>query len=280
MIGKPFVLFLSWGPPHAPYHTAPEKHRKLFEGKTLTLRPNVPKELEAKARKDIAGYYAHMAALDDCMGEILETLDGAGLADDTILVFTSDHGDMLYSHGAMKKQQPHEESARVPLLLRYPSALGREERTVDMPIDTPDLMPTLLGLSGIDPPETVEGSDFSGVVLGAEKPWNDAVLITCPSPFGQWDRRKGGREYRGVRTRRHTYVRDLQGPWLLYDNVEDPYQLANLIDKPAHAKLQAKLDRILEKKLKATHDDFRPGPEYIKEWGYTVNATGTVPYAN
>jgi arylsulfatase A-like enzyme len=277
---KPFALFLSWGPPHAPYHTAPQKYKDLFNAEKLTLRPNVPGALVAKARNILAGYYAHIAALDDCIGQILQTLRESGLENDTILVFTSDHGDMLYSHGKQKKQKPWDESILVPLLLRYPAALGTKGRIVDMPINTPDIMPTLLGLSGIRIPDTVEGADFSGVLKGKEKPKNDAALITCPSPFGQWSKKRGGREYRGLRTRRYTYVRDLNGPWLLYDNIRDPYQLNNLCNNSKHRDLQKKMDRILSQKLKQTNDEFLPGPQYIKKWGYNVNETGTVPYTN
>ena len=110
-----------------------------------------------------------------------------------------------------------------------------------MPINTPDIMPTLLGLSGIKIPDTVEGTDFSDIVRGKREPKDNAALISCQSPFGQWTRQNGGREYRGVRTKRYTYVRDLKGPWLLYDNEKDPYQLDNLCNKPEHAKLQKKL---------------------------------------
>ncbi len=288
---KPFALFLSWGPPHAPYQTAPAKYRDLFNAEELTLRPNVPRHLEDKARKALAGYYAHIAALDDCIGEIVGTLKELGLENDTILVFTSDHGDMLYSHGQQKKQKPWDESICVPFLLRYPAVLGRGGKTLDMPINTPDIMPTLLGLSGIEIPDTVEGADFSDVLKQAEEPNNDAALISCPSPFGQWKRANGGREYRGIRTRRYTYVRDLNGPWLLYDNVQDPYQLNNLCNKPRHSKparrtslwvgrLQEKLESILSRKLKQTNDEFLPGPEYIKNWGYVVDESGTVRYSN
>lgn len=276
--GKPFALFLSWGPPHAPYHTAPEDYRSPFGEKELRLRPNVPKESEQRARRDLSGYYAHIAALDDCVKEIADTLKECGLERDTILVFTSDHGDMLYSHGRQKKQQPFEESIMVPFLLRYPGALGREGRTIDMPLNTPDIMPTLLGLSGISVPESVEGRDLSDVLRGTEEACDDAVLITCPSPFGQWQRKRGGKEYRGLRTRRYTYVRDLSGPWLLYDNLTDPYQLNNLCNKPEHAQLQRGLEEVLTKKLRDTNDEFLPGPKYIEKWGYVVNETGTVPY--
>ena len=75
---KPFALFLSWGPPHSPYHTAPRKYKDFFKAEELKLRPNVPKALVAKARNTLAGYYAHIAALDDCIGEILQTLKECG----------------------------------------------------------------------------------------------------------------------------------------------------------------------------------------------------------
>jgi len=277
---KPFALFLSWGPPHNPYHTAPQKYRELFKDKELTLRPNVPKHLEAQARETLAGYYAHIAALDDCIGEILQTLKRCDLEKDTILVFTSDHGDMLYSQGQERKQRPWDESIKVPFLLRYPAVLGRAGRTINMPINTPDIMPTLLGLSGIETPDTVEGTDFSGIIRGTERPKENTVLIACPSPFGEWTRKKGGREYRGVRTQRYTYVRDLRGPWLLYDNKQDPYQLDHLCNGPEHSELQKKLESILSQKLKERNDGFLSGWDYIKKWGYVVNKTGTASWAD
>jgi arylsulfatase A-like enzyme len=263
----------------------------MFKAEELTLRPNVPRHLEDKTRKALAGYYAHIAALDDCIGEIVGTLKELGLENDTILVFTSDHGDMLYSHSKQKKQKPWDESICVPFLLRYPAALGKRGKTLDMPINAPDIMPTLLGLSGIEIPRTVEGTDFSDVLRGTEKPKDNAALISCPSPFGQWRRANGGREYRGIRTRRYTYVRDLNGPWLLYDNKRDPYQLNNLCNKPAHSKparrtslwvggLQEKLESILSQKLKQTNDEFLSGWEYIKKWSHIVDESGTVRYSN
>jgi arylsulfatase A-like enzyme len=278
--GEPFILFLSWGPPHAPYQTAPEKYRRRYRPEDVTLRPNVPDADAQKARKAIAGYYAHIAALDDCIADLLATLRHTGIEKDTIFVFTSDHGDMLYSHGNQKKQQPWDESIRIPFLLRYPALLGTEGRTLDIPINAPDVMPTLLGLSGLPVPKTVEGTDFSGVLLGWASPAQYAALISCPAPFGQWKRARGGREYRGVRTARYTYCRDLNGPWLLFDNEKDPYQLENLCNKPEHAALQEKLDALLARKLEETNDEFLSGWDYIKKWGYEVDASGTAPYTN
>jgi len=88
----------------------------------------------------------------------------------------------------------------------------------------------------------------------------------------------GGRECRGIRTLRYTYVRDLDGPWLLFDNRKDPFQLKNLARQPASMKLQAELEAILSRKLAEAHDEFRSGGEYLQKWGYAVDASGTVPY--
>ena len=128
---KPFLMVLSWGPPHAPYETAPEAYRQRYQAADIELRPNVPKEAAEAARAQLAGYYAHCTALDDCMAELLACLDETGLADDTILVFTSDHGDMIGSQGQWKKQRPWAESVRVPFLLRYPRLFGRKRREIN-----------------------------------------------------------------------------------------------------------------------------------------------------
>jgi len=269
----PFVLFMSWGPPHAPYHTAPEKYRRMFSADEIILHPNVPESLKKKAREELAGYYAHIAALDDCIADLLQTIKDCRIEENTIFVFTSDHGDMLHSNGQTKKQKPWEESVRVPFLLRYPAVHGKTGRKIDMPINSPDIMPTLLGLSGITIPKSVEGKDFSGVIKGTQSPDNDAALIMCPVPFHQWNYQRGGREYRGVRTRRYTYVRDINGPWLLYNNQTDPYQMENLCNDRKYAQIRQKLEKMLSRKLKETNDKFLPGSEYMAMWNYKWDGT-------
>ena len=273
---KPFLLMLSWGPPHAPYQTAPEKYRQMYSPSDIEIRPNVPDKLREKARKDIAGYYAHITALDDCMKEILESVEKSGIEENTIFVFTSDHGDMLYSHGNVKKQQPWDESLNIPFLLRFPKKLGVGKRQIEMPINTPDIMPTLLGLSGIDIPNTVEGTDYSKVILGEDEAQNEAVLIQCPVPFHQWNYGRGGREYRGVRTKRYTYVRDLNGPWLLYDNKTDPFQMNNLIGFDEYIFIQADLEKQLQALLQKTNDEFLPGEDYMNIWNYSWDKNDSI----
>jgi len=276
---KPFLLVLSWGPPHNPYETAPEQYKTMYEPENIRLRPNVPDESAQQARKDLAGYYAHCSTLDVCIENLLHTIREKGIEEDTIFVFTSDHGDMLGSQGEQRKQRPWDESIRVPFLLRYPAMFGCQPKQLDAFIDAPDILPTLLGLCGFPIPDTVEGLDFSNYMQGGANPSDGAAVIMCPHPFGEWVRRQHGREYRCLRTQRYTYVRTLEGPWLLYDNDEDAYQLSNLIDNPAYGQLQQDLDAWLQRKLDAMSDEFLPGMDYIRQWNYTVNERGTVPYA-
>ncbi len=276
---KPFALYMSWGGPHNPYPSVPQKYKDLYEDKELELRENVPVKSVEKATEDLKGYYAQITALDDCIGMLQAAIRELGIEDNTIFVFTSDHGDMLGSHGYRAKQRPYDESVRVPFLIKYNDGLGRgEDRRSEVMLNSPDILPTLLGLSNIEIPEVIDGDDFSPILKGKSKAKRRSVLLECTTPFGEYRRSSGGREYRGVRTERYTYVRDLDGPWLLFDNMVDPYQMENLVDEPKMAKVQKKLERELSKLLKQRGDEFLPGEEYIKEWGYEVDASGTVDF--
>ncbi len=277
---RPFVLCLWWGPPHNPYNTAPPEYKAMYDPATMQLRPNVPKAMEMQARKDLAGYYAHCSALDHAFGDLWQSLHDSGVEDDTVVIFASDHGDMLHSNGFVRKQKPWDESIRIPMLCHYPKAFGSDGKKLDVPISSEDILPTLLGLCGVSIPKTVEGLDYSGHMKGGENPNPDnAALIECVAPFGEWTRAMGGKEMRGVRTIRYTYVRDLKGPWLLYDNESDPYQMKNRIDDPAMADARKQLDEILQKKLAAAKDEFKPAAYYLEKFGYAgkVNKNGTLP---
>jgi arylsulfatase A-like enzyme len=275
---SPFALFLAWGPPHDPYRTGPTNLLSKYDAMPFPLRPNVPSGSASAARTNIAGYYAHCEALDTYFGQIMDTLTATGLAANTVVVFTSDHGDMLYSQGQVKKQKPWDESIRIPMLIRCP---GNTPKTIDAPMGTPDIMPTVLGLTNIPVPFTCEGLDLSGEVLGTVPPPEDrAALITCPSPFGEWPVSQGW-EYRGIRTKRYTYVRGfVTASRLLYDNQTDPYQMTNLYNNPAYADIQADLEMRLIKLLCQTGDKFQTRPQLIARTGYRVDSTGTIPYQN
>ncbi len=291
---KPFMLVLSWGPPHNPYETAPQEYRDRYETHEIELRPNVPPEMADDAREWLAGYYAHCSAIDKSVGDIMGTLDERGLTNNTVLVFASDHGDMLGSQGWTRKQKPWEESIRVPFLLRYPAKYGRDSREVSPFLNAHDIMPTLLGVCDLPIPASVEGRDFSAALAGETIASNgrvgaarrhspadtgsDGALLACFHPFGEWSRAAGGHEYRGIRTARYTYCRTLNGSWLLYDNDADPYQLENLVDHSEYADIQAELETLLQRKLDEIGDEFLDGMAYINKWSYPLDDTGTVPF--
>jgi len=288
---QPFFLILSWGPPHDPYLTAPEEFRKLYDPGAMQLPPNVPKnesdfaprtKWEEKADTLVdtpslvaAGYYAHCTAMDRDVGRLRQAIRQLGLEGNTIFLFTSDHGDLLGSHGQWNKMQPYDESIRVPFLLSGPGISGGR---IETPINTPDIFPTLCDLCGIPVPDSVEGHSYARELRSGG--WSDeAALIANYHAFGQWNPSAGGKEWRGVRTARYTYAEDLNGPWLLFDNHTDPFQMNNLLNRSEHAGIQQKLEGQLREKLWQTRDEFLPGMEYVGQWGYPVNEHGTVVFS-
>jgi arylsulfatase A-like enzyme len=260
----PFFLMLAWGPPHFPLHTAPEQYQAKYRDREIRLRPNVPESGKSKAIEELRGYYAHIAALDDCFKQLLDTLEATGNADDTVVVFTSDHGDMMQSQGLSYKLYPWEESIRVPLLIRYPRKYGRAGRRSAVPMNSPDLMPTLLGMSGIPVPSGVQGTDYS-----ASRPRvrsavpKGSAFLSLPVPIGE-ALRYGFAEYRGVRDERYTYARSINGPWLLYDNQRDPWQMRNLCGRLEAREIQARMDAQLNQWLDALDDRFLPAQAYLE----------------
>ncbi len=273
---NPFFLVLSWGPPHFPLDTAPEKYREMYRNQQMQFRPNVPADERAKASADLRGYYAHIAALDESFQQLLDALEEAGVAEDTVVVFTSDHGDMMYSQGLEHKLLPWEEAVRVPLLIRYPRKFGDDGRTSDAMVNTPDIMPTLLGLCGIPIPDHVQGKDYSETALKVADNAPASAFISMPVPITS-TLSSGIAEYRGVRTKRYTYVRSNRGPWLLYDNHEDPYQMNNLCGQSAVQEVQRQLEGELAGWMKILDDKFLPAAEYLKRDGWAHFMEAQVP---
>ncbi len=252
---NPFCLFLSWGCPH-PAYDPPSEYADMYDAKKLKQRENVPDD---SMRETLRQYYGAITALDDNMGKLMSSLEKAGVAEDTIICFTSDHGDMMGSHGRIGKNVPWEESINVPFVLRYPRRIKPGGKS-DMLLSTVDIMPTLLGLCGAPIPKGVQGLDLSQQMLGKGGKKPESVLIERVvagkepgMPVAEW---------RGVRTARYTYARGKTIPWLLYDNEKDPYQKNNLIDKPEAKAIQAKLDAELQTWLKKVGDDFATAAEW------------------
>ncbi len=263
----PFALYLSWGPPHDPYDQVPDEYRQLYAADAVTHRPNVRRPAAGPdPDRTLADYFAAITALDEQMGRILEVVRETGHDHDTIVVFTADHGDMLWSHGMVKKQQPWEESIRIPLIVRWPGVIPAG-RVSDVVVSTVDYVPTLLGLMNIDHQPDFAGRDLSHILAG-EAP--DARTLAHGVPLMNIvpvdaGARQGIPEWRGVRTAQYTYVEQLgRVPWLLYDNDADPYQLTNLVGHDDHAEVQRELHNELTEWLNEADDPFVSGLEHLR----------------
>ncbi|MDP6124511.1 MAG: sulfatase [Candidatus Latescibacteria bacterium] len=260
---NPFCLFLSWSPPHNPYDQLPDRWIDSYDPDEIELPENTPDTPDN--RRDLAGYYAHISAIDDNIGRIPDSLEAQGLSDDTIVVFTSDHGDMLGAHGRYRKQWPWDESVLVPLIVSHPGALESGDVSGVL-VNIPDLMPTLLSWMDIECPRSVEGADLSGVIAGNQSGPSSA-FISIMVPFAE----QVEKPWRMVRTEQYTYARDPGGPWLLFDNISDPDQLNNLIGNPEMAEIERGLDRELDDWLERLDDGFLPPEEHLDQYGYEVD---------
>ena len=299
---RPFCLFLAWGPPHDPYRMVPDEYKDLYDPKDLDLRPNVEPIMPSHSdhpgkshthappirefsnegdvydepvpyeyddpREGLVDYYAHVTALDEQFGRLADTLEAAGIHDETVLAYTSDHGDNFWSHGLNQKGNPHRESINVPFVIQWPGEIPAG-RVRDDPLSIVDVAPTLLGFAGVDVPDAMEGGEYSGLLRGepgAEAP--DAALLMSV-----------GAGWRGLRTDRYTYARVTdefmdehvppQGPeWLLFDEREDPYQFRNRVYDPDYHAIRDELDERLMERLDAIGDPFhRTCAEYVEELG-------------
>jgi choline-sulfatase len=258
---KPFFLFYSLGPPHMPVDHIPDKYRKMYDPAKLPIRPNAiiggklaydeewfkiymwdflyylhqdtfKQELPAgmDLRDLTALYYGQTTVVDDCVGRVLDALKDLGLQRDTIVVFTSDHGDLLGSHGLFNKNTHHEESIRVPMIIRYPRKF--KQRVIDEQIiSLVDVMPTLLELCGLRVPASVQGTSLAKVLNGLHETVGENVAFIETT------------EYEGVRTKRYVYYcdRNTYGDGYLFDIEKDPYEFNNAVKEPAYQDVLARL---------------------------------------
>jgi arylsulfatase A-like enzyme len=217
----PWVLFVSWIWPHAPYNPPAEL---LKNSKKIELPPNVPAGAPRTfAEKALPGYYGMIEGVDRQFARLLQALAEAGVSDDTIVVFSSDHGDMIGSQGYKAKRWPYEESARVPFLIRYPNGIPAGRVLAD-PFGTPDIYPTLAALAGVKAPNTLDGSDFSELFAAkTQTAPRDYVYMEMPYAYVPWP------GWRAFRTKDHMYARTSERPWLLYDLAKDRWETDNLI---------------------------------------------------
>jgi arylsulfatase A-like enzyme len=233
--GKPFALVISMNPPHTGYSLVPQKYKDIYKDvplESLTDKPNIPPsgtKWGDHYRKNIKDYYAAITGVDEQFGRILQVLEEEGIAENTIVVFTSDHGDCLGIHEEVTKNNWYEEAMRVPLIIRYPAKL--KPRYDDILLSTIDIYPTMLGLMGFSSsiPAQVDGENFASYLFTGKG----------KKPESQWymrvDNEKPDFGLRGIRTERYTFVIDHPESKperiMLYDRNTDPYEMNNIVNE-------------------------------------------------
>lgn len=269
---QPFLLFLSIATPHFPHHSAPQKYKDMYPEEDIILAPNVSDDWKDRARQELQGYYAHCTATDEVIGSILDQIEALNLSENTIVVFSADHGEIMGAHGIrpFTKQLAWDESIKVPFLIRYPGIGKDKGAIVNAPINTPDILPSLLTLANIDIPESIEGEDLSGLIKSPDPEVDRAALVMSVCPFTSEYKYP---EYRAIRTKQYTYARTLEGASKFFDNKQDPYQMNNLIHQAEFAALQLELDNKLQAALEDIGDDFQGRDYYLQKWNLKLDTS-------
>ncbi len=238
---QPFMLMMSYQAPHYPEQPAPQ-YDDMYKGRTIerrancedidpftpTFSPRSPRPFENDPDYQRYGnnldeyirlYNAMCTQIDDNVGRLRETLERLGVADNTIIIYTSDHGDMQGSHGLKNKCLPHEESAGVPLITYVPGCPGG--RVTDGLVSGIDLMPTCIELAGIDPVDSVDGESIAAYLCGETENTCEAIFSErekwCMIVASDW-KLVAQREDEGL------------VPSMMINLADDPYELNDLID--------------------------------------------------
>ncbi|UCD56187.1 MAG: sulfatase [Candidatus Hydrogenedentota bacterium] len=253
--GHPFLGMICYGLPHPPL-VAPRHYLELYSPDEVPIPDNVPKDPESqqRARQFLAKYYGLVACVDHNVGRVLDWLDAHDIADDTLVLMVSDHGDLAGEHERYSKKIFYRNSMQVPMIVRYPRAFPGN-RVVGALVDpSTDTMPTLLELCGIPVPESVQGVSYLSLLQGDPTPTREAIYYEILME------REGPEKFpvpeRGVRTKDWLYVRRKDGITHLFDLRNDPLEMHNLASSAQHEGVIEKLDGMLTAHMQRTGDDW------------------------
>ena len=256
---NPFFLCVSHNPPHMPFELVPDKYKELYKDiprEELLNRPNVDQDT---INDDTArNYFSAITGIDENFGRLLDVLDDQGLEENTIVIFMSDHGEMLGSHGRMGKNSWYNESLLIPFIIRWKSKLiPKQDNWI---LNMPDIMPTILGLIGLENkiPVDIEGIDKSSFLVGEKEPGTNSGFYISSQPFFPEARK-------GVRTNEYTFVvikEKLTGKlsYVVHDHTNDNYQLEDDINSK---NIKSKLSIQLVEWLSVTNDPWLEDKEVM-----------------
>lgn len=264
----PFFAVVSYPDPHGP-NTVRKPYDTMFDSLRFLPprtygRDDVPsprwlgggKNHAVFRGEQMSTYFGMVKCLDDNIGRLLTALDRSGKLDSTIIMMTSDHGDLCYEHDRLNKGNPYEGSARVPLLIRYPSALAAGQ-VYTAPVGTVDLTPTLLGLAGIEANASFEGRDLSEALANSEATEEVAerdVQVTFLRNAGT-----SANWICAIDSRYKLVLSVNDRPWL-FDAEQDPDELLNFYGRPGTEEATWRLADALQRYVTETADEFGDHP--------------------
>lgn len=245
---EPFFLKVSFARPHSPYDP-PQRFWRLYEDAALPpavvgdwAQGYAPRSSDrdelwhgdlgaVQVRQSRQGYYGSVTFVDEPMGRILEALQERGWLEQTLIVFTADHGDMTGDHHLWRKSYAYQASARIPMLVRWPQGLVSAPRgqVLRQPVELRDLLPTLLDAAGAPLPEGLDGRSLLELLRGrteAWRAWIDLEHDVCYSPENHWNALTDGR-WKYI-----FHARDGREQFFRLET--DPGELRDLAGDPAH----------------------------------------------
>lgn len=244
---EPFFLACSFTSPHGPFDP-PQEYLDRYRADALPL-PDVSSERfeESTLRRIIHHYYALCTFMDDLMGMVIQGLKQQGLYENTLIIFTTDHGSLLGEKGSIGKGRFYESVIRAPLILKPPHASFTQKGLVTKDlVEHIDLAPTILDYADLRIPDTIQGQSLRPLLEGGSG-GKDAVLC-------EWTTNNRSAHGKCIRTAQHKYVfwsrqsdQDKQRQIELYDLVNDPGETLNLANRAEYASLQKEMhERLLE----------------------------------
>ncbi|HVJ67367.1 MAG TPA: sulfatase-like hydrolase/transferase, partial [Caulifigura sp.] len=240
---KPFFLAVGFVRPHVPFVSPRKYHEPFLPYDSMTLPPKIPGDWDdipkpginyktsenmkmdvRRQKKAVGGYYASVAYMDTQVGKVLDALEKSGQADNTIVIFTSDHGYHLGEHDFWAKVSLRDESAMVPLIISVP---GKKPAVCDSLVELIDLYPTIANLAGLDVPSRLQGKNLGPLLDDPTKTVRDTAFSVAPSSKGFLLRDD---DWAYIQ-----YGEDAAGGIELFDAKADPKQYTNLAGKPEMA---------------------------------------------
>ena len=215
---------------------------------------------EWKYNRYIKDYLSTIKSVDDGVGEVLDYLEKNGLAENTIVVYTSDQGFYLGEHGWFDKRFMYEESFRTPILMRYPKEIN-PGTVVDQLVQNLDFAPTFLDYAGIEIPSDMQGESFRNLVNGKQSAWRDAIYYT----YYEYPSVHMVKRHYGIRTNRYKLIHfyyDID-EWEMYDLEKDPNEMQNIYDDPSYNDVKVMMHERLTALRKKYGDSDKNDQAYI-----------------